>query len=60
MVGLLEMFTIKCKLFFYKIQNKKNFLIEKLCTISTFFKLVNFSKGAKSSTLMCKHNPIFP
>ena len=46
MLGLWEMFTVKCKNLFCKNQNAKNLLIKKICTISTFFKLVNFAKGA--------------
>ena len=41
-VGLWEMFTVKWKNSFCKNQNKKNLLIRKMCTKSTFFKLVNF------------------
>ena len=45
MVGLWGMFTVKYKNLFCKNQNKKNFY-KKICTISLFFKLVNFPKGA--------------
>ena len=49
MVGLWEMFTVKCKNLFCKNQNKKNLLIKKKSTTSTFFKLVNFAKVARFS-----------
>ena len=45
MVGLWEMFTVKCKNFFC-INHNKQFINKKICAISTFFKLVNFAKGA--------------
>ena len=43
-VGLWELFNVKCKNLFF--HNKQNLFIKKICTISTFFKLVNFAKGA--------------
>ena len=36
-------------LLFCKNQNKKNLLIKKICTISPFFKLMNFEKVARFS-----------
>ena len=49
MMGLLEIFTLQCKNLFCKNQNKKNLLIKEICTILTFFKLVNFAKVARFS-----------
>ena len=46
MVGLWELFAVKCKNLFCENQSKKNLLTKKICTILTFFKLVNFAKGA--------------
>ena len=46
MVGLWQMFTVKCKNLFCKNQNKNNLLIKKIRAISTFLKLADFAKGA--------------